>query len=130
MRETTSATRLWTGRILSGIAVAFLLVDALGKLARVAPVIEGTVQLGYPESAVLPMGVLLLAGVVLYVIPRTSLLGAIYLAAYLGGAVATQYRVGAPLATHVLFPVYVAVFVWGGLALRNPRLLALLKGDP
>jgi hypothetical protein len=129
MRETTSAILLWTGRILSGIAVAFLLVDAVGKLARVAPVIEGTVQLGYPESAVLPMGVLLLAGVVLYVIPRTSLLGAIYLAAYLGGAVATQYRVGSPLATHVLFPVYVAVCVWGGLALRNPRLLALLKGD-
>jgi hypothetical protein len=122
-------SRLWTGRILSGIAVAFLLVDAVGKLVRVAPVIEGTVKLGYPERAVVPIGVLLLAGVVLYMIPRTSLLGAIYLAAYLGGAVAAQYRVGSPLVTHVLFPVYVAAFVWGGLALRNPRLLALLTGD-
>jgi hypothetical protein len=122
-------SRLWTGRILSGIAVAFLLVDAVGKLVRVAPVIEGTVKLGYPERAVVPIGVLLLAGVVLYMIPRTSLLGAIYLAAYLGGAVAAQYRVGSPLVTHVLFPVYVAAFVWGGLALRNPRLLALLTDD-
>ena len=130
MRETTSATRLWIGRVLSGIAVAFLLVDALGKLARVTPVIEGTVKLGYPESAVLPIGVLLLAGVVLYAIPRTALLGAIYLAAYLGGAVATQYRVGNPLATHVLFPVYVAALLWGGLALRSPRLLAVLTGAP
>lgn len=122
------ATRqLWAGRILSGIAVAFLLFDALGKLIKVQPVIEGTAQLGYPESSIIPIGVLLLIGVVLYVIPRTSVLGAIYLAGYLGGAVATHVRVGSPLATHVLFPVYVAIFVWGGLALRSPRLMAVLK---
>jgi hypothetical protein len=114
------------GRILSGIVIVFLLVDTLGKLIRVAPVIEGTLQLGYPESAVVPIGLLLLAGVVLYAIPRTSVLGAIYLTGFLGGAVATHYRVGSPLFTHVLFAVYVALFVWGGLALRNPRLLALL----
>jgi hypothetical protein len=77
---------------------------------------------------VFPIGVLLLTGVVLYVIPRTSVLGAMHLAAYLGGAVATHFRIGSPLATHVLFPVYVAACVWGGLALRNPRLLALLAG--
>lgn len=71
---------------------------------------------------------LLLAGVVLHVIPRTSVLWAIYLTAYLGGAVATHFRVGSPVLTHVLFPVYVAVFVWGGLVLRIPRLLALLRG--
>ena len=123
--ESPSAT-LWIGRMLSGIAIAFLLFDALGKLMRVAPVLEGTTRLGYPEGAVLPIGVLLLVGVVLYAIPRTSVLGAIYLAAYLGGAVATHFRVGSPLATHVLFPVYVAVFLWGGLALRSPRLLGLL----
>jgi hypothetical protein len=92
-------------------------------------VIEGTVKLGYPESAVFPIGVLLLVGVVLYVIPQTSVLGAIYLAAYLGGAVATHYRLGNPLATHTLFPVYVAAFLWGGLALRDPRLLSLLIGS-
>ena len=76
--------------------------------------------------AVVPLGLLLLVGVVLYAIPRTSVLGAIYLTGFLGGAVATHFRVGSPLFTHVLFAVYVAVFVWGGLALRNPRLLSLL----
>lgn len=118
----------WTGRILSGIAIAFLLFDASGKLLKVAPVVEGTTRLGYPESAVLPIGVILLLGVLLYAVPRTSLFGAIYLAAYLGGAVATHFRVGSPLATHTLFPVYVAALVWGGLALRTPRLLSLLLG--
>lgn len=118
----------WAGRVLSGIAVAFLLFDAAGKLMRVAPVLEGTTKLGYPEGAVFPIGVMLLVGVALYAIPRTSLLGAIYLAAYLGGAVATHFRVGSPLATHVLFPVYVAAIVWGGLALRSPRLMGLLLG--
>lgn len=120
--------QVWAGRILSGIAVAFLLFDAAGKLMRVGPVIEGSVQLGYPERAVLPIGVLLLSGVALYVIPRTTVLGAIYLAAYLGGAVASHYRLGNPLATHVLFPVYVAALLWGGLALRDARLLTLLIG--
>jgi hypothetical protein len=122
------ANQVWVGRILSGIAVAFLLFDAAGKLMRVAPVIEGTVQLGYRPEAVLPIGVLLLAGVVLYLIPQTTVLGAIYLAAYLGGAVASHYRLGNPLATNVLFPVYVAAFLWGGLALRNPKVLSLLIG--
>jgi hypothetical protein len=114
------------GRILSGIVIVFLMVDTLGKLIKVTPVIEGTLQLGYPESAIVPIGLLLLAGVVLYAIPRTSVLGAIYLTGFLGGAVATHYRVGSPLFTHVLFAVYVALFVWGGLALRNPRLRSLL----
>lgn len=117
----------WAGRILSGIAVAFLLFDAALKFVKTQPVIEATAQLGYPESTIVPIGVLLLIGVVLYVIPRTSVLGAIYLAGYLGGAIASHVRIGSPLATHVLFPIYVAAFVWGGLALRRPRLLALLK---
>ena len=121
---------VWIGRVLSGIAVAFLLFDSTGKLLKMRPVIEGSAKLGYPESTIVPIGVLLLIGVVLYVIPRTSVLGAIYLAAYLGGAVASHYRLGNPLATHVLFPVYVAAFLWGGLALRNPRLLAVLMGTP
>lgn len=121
---------VWAGRILSGIAIAFLLFDSVGKLLRVAPVMEGTVKLGYPETAVFPLGVLLLVGVALYAVPKTSVLGAIYLAAYLGGAVATHFRVGSPLATHTLFPVYVALFVWGGLALRNPKLLSVLSGSP
>lgn len=126
--ESMSVAQLWAGRVLSGIAIVFLFVDAIGKLLKVAPVVEGTVKLGYPEGVIFPLGVLLLAGVVLYTIPKTSVFGAIYLTAFLGGAVATHFRVGSPLATHILFGVYVAVFVWGGLALRNPRLLALLTG--
>ena len=116
----------WLGRVLSGIAIAFLVVDTAGKLLRVSPVIEGTVSLGYPESAVFQIGLLLLLGVVLYAIPRTSILGAIYLTGFLGGALASHFRIGSPVFSHVLFAVYVAAFVWGGLALRNPRLLSLL----
>ena len=126
--DSPSLALTWTGRILSGIAVAFLLFDATGKLMRVAPVLEGTVKLGYPEHTVFPMGVLLLVGVILYVMPKTSILGAIYLAAYLGGAVASHYRLNNPLVSHVLFPVYVAAFLWCGLALRTPALLTLLIG--
>ena len=116
----------WLGRVLSGIAIAFLVVDTAGKLLRVTPVIEVTVSLGYPESAVFQIGLLLLLGVVLYAIPRTSILGAIYLTGFLGGALASHFRIGSPVFSHVLFAVYVAAFVWGGLALRNPRLLSLL----
>ena len=126
--ESISAMQLWVGRILSGLAIVFLLVDAVGKLFQVGPVVKGTVELGYQENVVFPLGVLLLIGVVLYVMPRTSLIGAIYLTAFLGGAVATHVRVGSLLATHVLFGVYVALFVWGGLALRTPRLMTLLTG--
>lgn len=126
--EAISAVQLWSGRVLSGIAVLFLFIDAIGKLFRVGPVVKGTVELGYPENVVFPLGVLLLIGVLLYATPRTSVLGAIYLTAFLGGAVATHVRVGSPLATHVLFGVYVAAFLWGGLALRSPRLLTLLTG--
>jgi hypothetical protein len=128
LMDSSSPALLWTGRILSGIAIAFLLFDASGKLMRVAPVLEGSVKLGYPERTVVPMGILLLVGVILYLIPQTSVIGAVYLAAFLGGAVASQYRVGNPLASHVLFPVYVAALLWGGLALRDPKLLSLLLG--
>ena len=126
--ESISAAQIWSGRVLSGLVVLFLFVDAVGKLLRVGPVVEGTVKLGYQENVVFPLGVLLLVGVVLYVLPWTSLLGAIYLTAFLGGAVATHVRVGSPLATHVLFGVYVSVLLWAGLALRTPRLLNLITG--
>jgi DoxX-like family len=127
--EPTTKGRLWTGRALSGIAILFLGFDAVGKFVRPAAVIEGTVKLGYPETSIVTMGVLLAIGVVLYAIPRTSVLGAIYLTGYLGGAVATNFRVSAPLVGYVLFPVYVAVFVWGGLVLRYPAVRAtVLEG--
>jgi hypothetical protein len=116
------------GYVLSGIAALFLFVDALGKLLLLQPVVDGSTQLGYPAETIVPMGVLLMIGVVLYVIPRTSVLGAIWLTGYLGGAIATHVRVGNPLPTHTLFPIYVAVFVWGGLALRDVRLRSVLLG--
>src|SRR5690606_34653421 len=80
---TTSRGALWTGRVLSGLATLFLTVDAIGKLAKVQPVIDGTVELGYPESVIVPLGVVLLASVVLYAIPATAVLGAILLTGYL-----------------------------------------------
>ncbi|MGA8658271.1 MAG: DoxX family protein [Chthoniobacterales bacterium] len=117
---------LWVGRIMSALAALFLLVDGVMKLLKPAPVVEGTVQLGYPESVIFGLGIVLLFCVVLYVIPRTSILGAIMLTGYLGGAVASQVRVGHPLFSHTLFPVYVAALVWGGLFLREARLRALI----
>ena len=109
---------------LSGVAALFFLLDASGKLLQVEPVLKGTAELGWPVSAVVPLGVLLLIGAVLYVIPRTALVGAIYLTGFLGGAVATHYRIGSPLFTHVLFGVYVAAVMWAGLVLRFPTFLA------
>jgi ABC-type transport system involved in cytochrome c biogenesis permease component len=121
-----SKGRLWTGRIMSALPALFLFIDGVGKLVKPAPVVEGTVQLGYPESVLLGLGIVLLTCTVLYVIPRTAILGAILLTGYLGGAVATHVRVGSPLLSHILFPVYVAVLIWGGVYLRDERLRALI----
>ena len=118
--------RIRVGTILSGAAVSFLLFDSLGKLLKVAPVVAGTAELGYPEGVIRPLGVVLLVCVVTYVIPRTAILGAVLLTGYMGGAIATHVRVGSPLLTHKLFPVYVAVVVWGGLLLRDERLRNVL----
>jgi hypothetical protein len=117
---------LWAGHIMSGLPALFLFMDGVGKLAKPKPVVEGTIQLGYPESVLLGLGIVLLACTILYVIPRTAVLGAILLTGYLGGAIATHVRVGHPLFSHVLFPVYVAVLLWGGIFLREPRLRALI----
>jgi hypothetical protein len=116
----------WTGRVLSGLAVAFLIFDSVGKLFEVQPVIDGTKQLGYPPDVVFSLGVTLLSCVLVYLVPQTSVLGAVLLTGYLGGAVATHVRVGNPLLTHVLFPSYVAALLWGGLVLRDARLRAFL----
>ena len=106
----------------------FLLFDSVGKLLKVAPVVAGTEQLGYPESVIRTLGVVLLLCVITYVIPRFSVIGAVLLTGYLGGAIATHVRVSSPLLTHVLFPIYVAIFIWGGLLLRDARVRRLL--DP
>ena len=111
---------------MSAVPALFLFIDGVGKLVKPAPVVEGTIQLGYPESVLLGLGIVLLTCTVLYVIPRTAVLGAILLTGYLGGAIATHVRVGSPLFSHILFPAYVAVLIWGGLYMRDERLRALI----
>jgi hypothetical protein len=121
-----SPKKLWAGRIISGLAALFLVIDGVMKLVKPASVVEGTVKLGYSESVILPLGIVLLACTIVYLIPRSSVLGAILLTGYLGGAVATHVRVGDPLFSHVLFPVYLGVLIWLGLYLRDDRLSALI----
>lgn len=114
--------RPWAGYIVSGVPALFLLIDAVGKFVKPAAVVEGTQQLGYSETVILPLGIILLVSTIVYLIPRTSTLGAILLTGYLGGAVATHVRVGSPLFSHILFPVYLGVMLWLGLYLREKRL--------
>lgn len=121
-----ASRRIWTGRIASALCVLFLLMDSGIKIIRAQPAVEGTVELGYSASLVVPIGILLLACTILYVIPQTAILGAILLTGYLGGAVATHVRVGSPLVSHVLFPVYLGLLIWGGLYLREGALRALI----
>src|SRR5262245_37625188 len=121
-----SRSQVWTGRILSTLAVLFLLFDAVLKILRPPMAVEGTKQLGYSADLILPLGILQLILLVIYVFPRTAVFGAILWTGYLGGAVATHVRVGNPLFTHILFPTYVALLLWGGLMLRDARLRAFL----
>ena len=114
--------RLWTARILRALIVLFLFVDALGKILRLAPYVEGTARVGYPAGSLVPLGLVLLASTLLYVVPRTAVLGAILLSAYLGGAVATHVRMEQPFWMPVLF----GILVWGCLYLRDERVRALL----
>lgn len=111
---------------LSVLPILFLLPDAIGKIALIQPVLDTAPSLGMPIATLVPIGVLLLVCVVVYAVPRTSLLGAVLLTGYFGGAMAMHVRVENPLFSHVLFPVYLAVFVWGGLLLREPRLRSVL----
>lgn len=114
------------GRVLSSLAVAFLVFDGGIKLARIVPVRESFEHLGYPGELAVGIGILELLCVAAYVFPRTAVLGAVLLTGYLGGATASQVRIGEPLFSHVLFPSYVALLVWGGLYLREGRLAALM----
>ena len=123
MSETVSKKSLWTGRIISGWMVAFLLFDGGVKVMKVQGAVEATVRLGYPARLVLAIGIAELACTILYVIPRTSILGAILLTGYLGGATAAQVRLEDPW---FFFPVVVGVLVWLGLYLRDPRLRELI----
>jgi len=117
---------VWTGRVLSGLVVLFLIPDGIIKFIKPAPVVDAFAHLGLPLSLANTLGVLLLLCTAIYVFPRTSVLGAILLTGYLGGAVATHLRVGDPLFSHVLFPTYLGVLLWLGLYLRDSRLRALI----
>jgi len=121
----SNKSSLWAGRILSALPALFLLLDGIMKVVKPAFVVEATVQLGYPESVIVALGVVLVACTILYLVPRTAVLGAILLTGYLGGAVATHVRVGGPLGS-VLMPVILGVMLWGGLYLRDERVRSLV----
>ena len=120
-----SKGKLWGGRIVSWLPALFLLVDGVMKLFKPAVVVEATVKLGYPENTILPLGIVLTVCTILYLIPRTAVLGAILLTGYLGGAVATHVRVGEGLFP-ISFPIIFGVLLWGGLYLRDNRLRTLI----
>jgi hypothetical protein len=122
----SSKKGVWVGRGLSGLVVLFLVPDGIIKFLKPAPVVETSAHLGLPLSLANTLGIILLVCTAIYIFPRTSVLGAILLTGYLGGAVATHLRVGDPLFSHVLFPTYLGVLLWLGLYLRDSRLRTLI----
>jgi len=121
MNATISRGRLWTARIMSWLTILFMLFDSISKLFKPAVVVEGTVSLGFAEHHIITIGILGLISTLLYVFPRTSLLGAVLLTGYFGGAIATNFRMDAPLFSNILFPIYLAILMWGGLWLTNEK---------
>jgi hypothetical protein len=117
----------WAGRTFTAIPVLFLTLDIAMKLLRVPAAVQGTTQLGYPEGMLLPLGIVEAVAMVLYLVPRTAVFGAVLWTGYLGGAVATHVRISDPLLSHTLFPVYVAAMLWLGLWLRDPRVRLVLQ---
>ena len=116
-------TTIWAGRIISALAILFLTFDSIIKVLKLPPAVEATSQLGYPASLVVTIGLIELACLVIYTIPRTSVLGAILLTGYLGGAIATQVRAESTLFS-LVFPVIIGALIWGGLFVRDERLRA------
>jgi hypothetical protein len=123
--ETPSKTRLYTGYTFTALALLFLLMDACIKFTTNPHVVEAQTQLGFPMQLIPGIGVLALVCLALYAIPATSVLGALLLTGYLGGAIALHLRVDNPLFTHTLFPIYIALFLWGGIWLRYRSLREL-----
>jgi DoxX-like family len=118
---------IWAGWAMSGVVIVFLLVDAIMKLAAPKMVIDAGTELGFPGTAAnRQLGVILLICTVIHIVPRTTVLGAILVTGYLGGAVATQMRVHAPVFGTVLFGAYLGILLWGGLWCREPRIRSLL----
>jgi hypothetical protein len=121
-----SKTSIWIGRILSALIVLFLLFDSVLKFVKPAPVVDTFARLGLPISLAYSLGIILIVCALLYAIPQTSVLGAILLTGYLGGAVCTHLRAGDPLFSHVLFPTYLGTLLWLAIYLRDTRLRALI----
>lgn len=121
----TSKAALWTGRLFSFLPLAMLLMSAIMLLTKSPQVVEGFGKFGYPESCILPLGAVLLTSIILYLIPPTSLIGAILLTGYLGGAVATHVHAKDPL-LNIFMPAIFGAFLWGGLCLRDARVRAVL----
>jgi hypothetical protein len=124
-----TATPRWWRRIgwgITALMIAFLAFDGIGKLMLEHHVVEATTMIGYPLDVIRPLGIICLVCTILYAIPRTSILGAILLTGYLGGAVASKLRIEDPLFSSVLFGVYFGILIWGGLYLRDERLRALI----
>ncbi|MEQ1354218.1 MAG: DoxX family protein [Candidatus Acidiferrum sp.] len=126
--QTMASTKkmMWAGRAISTFVVLFLVLDSTMKLVRLPMVLDAFKQLGYSPDLSVTIGTMLLLCTVIYVVPQTAVLGAILLTGYLGGAVATNLRIGAPMFSHILFPVYMGAMVWGGLYLRDGRLRELV----
>ncbi|HKU76765.1 MAG TPA: DoxX family protein [Pyrinomonadaceae bacterium] len=125
MEQTVSKKSVWIGRIVSGLPALFLLVDGAMKLVKPAVVVEATTKLGYSESAIIPIGIVLIVCTILYLIPTTAVLGAILLTGYLGGAVATHVR-AAEGVFPIVFPIIFGALLWLGLYLNDTRLRALI----
>jgi hypothetical protein len=121
-----SKARLWVGRVLTTLTILFLTFDVVIKLIGAKAAVDGTVQLGYPAHLVTTIGWIGAVCLILYVVPRTAPFGALLWTGYLGGAVASNLRLEAPLFSHTLFPIYVAIAMWGGLYLRDARVRAAL----
>ena len=124
--STISKAKLRTSWVLSGVAILFLLFDCTIHILAPQPVIDSCKQLGFPLDTIQPLGYVELICLLLYAIPRTAVFGAVLLTGWLGGAIATQLRIGAPVFSTALFPVYVGVLLWGGLYLRDNRLADLI----
>lgn len=124
---TRSSRGVWAGRALCALPLLFLAFDTIIKVLRMPVALEATRELGFTESAVFAIGVVEAVCLVLYLVPRTAILGAVLWTAYFGGAIATHVRADSPLFTHTLFPIYMAAFLWVGLALRDGRLRRIVR---
>jgi hypothetical protein len=121
-----SRSAKWTAGICAGLVVAFLGFDTILKVFMLGPAVKGTTELGFSHDSIIGIGLVELAMMALYLLPRTAPIGAVLWTGYLGGAVATHVRMGHPLLTHTLMPIWVAVLLWLPLYLKDSRVRALV----